>query len=132
MRILITGTDGYIGCVLAPAVIDAGHEVVGLDTRYFDEALLGAPPLFGYPVIVKDLRDIAIADLDGIDAVMHLAGLSNDALGELSRRVPSSDRSPTSGRSSSAGPFARATCRSGTRRFSVAVAPRGASKPEKR
>jgi nucleoside-diphosphate-sugar epimerase len=87
MRILITGTDGYIGCVLAPAVIDAGHEVVGLDTRYFDEALLGPAPRSGYPVIVKDLRDIAIADLDGIDAVMHLAGLSNDALGELSRRV---------------------------------------------
>jgi nucleoside-diphosphate-sugar epimerase len=87
MRILITGSDGYIGCVLAPAVIDAGHEVVGLDTRYFDEALLGAPPRSGYPVIVKDLRDIARADLDGIDAVMHLAGLSNDALGELSRRV---------------------------------------------
>ena len=87
MRILITGTDGYIGCVLAPVVIDAGHEVVGLDTRYFDEALLGAPPRSGYPVIVKDLRDIAIGDLDGIDAVMHLAGLSNDALGELSRRV---------------------------------------------
>ena len=38
MRILITGTDGYNGCVLAPAVIDAGHEVVGLDTRYFAEA----------------------------------------------------------------------------------------------
>jgi nucleoside-diphosphate-sugar epimerase len=87
MRILITGTDGYIGCVLAPAVIDAGHEVVGLDTRYFDEALLGAPPRSGYPVIVKDVRDIAPKDLDGIDAVMHLAGLSNDALGELSRRV---------------------------------------------
>ena len=87
MRILITGTDGYIGCVLAPAVIDAGHEVVGLDTRYFDEALLGTPPRSDYPAIVKDLRDIAIGDLDGIDAVMHLAGLSNDALGELSRRV---------------------------------------------
>jgi nucleoside-diphosphate-sugar epimerase len=87
MRILITGTDGYIGCVLAPAVIDAGHEVVGLDTRYFDEALLGAPPRSGYPVIVKDVRDIAREDLEGIDAVMHLAGLSNDALGELSRRV---------------------------------------------
>jgi len=87
MRILITGTDGYIGCVLAPAVIDAGHEVVGLDTRYFNEALLGAPPRSGYPVIVKDLRDIAREDLEGIDAVMHLAGLSNDALGELSRRV---------------------------------------------
>lgn len=87
MRILITGTDGYIGCLLAPFLIDAGHEVVGLDTHYFEEARLGDAPRLGYPTLRKDIRDIAASDLQGIDAVMHLAGLSNDALGELSRRV---------------------------------------------
>ena len=87
MRVLITGTDGYIGCLLAGYLMDAGHEVVGLDTNYFHDALLGPPPQSNYPVIVKDLRDVELKDLDGVDAVAHLAGLSNDALGELSRRV---------------------------------------------
>jgi len=87
VRVLITGTDGYIGCLLAGYLIDAGHDVVGLDTNYFHDALLGPPPRSNYPVIVKDLRDIELKDLDGVDAVAHLAGLSNDALGELSRRV---------------------------------------------
>lgn len=87
MRVLITGTDGYIGCVLAPVIMEAGHEVVGLDTYYFREAELGSAPAGGYRTIAKDLRDIQRADLEGIDAVLHLAGLSNDALGQLSRRV---------------------------------------------
>jgi nucleoside-diphosphate-sugar epimerase len=87
VRVLITGTDGYIGCLLAPVIMDAGHEVVGLDTYYFREAELGAAPRAGYRTIAKDLRDIERADLEGIDAVLHLAGLSNDALGQLSRRV---------------------------------------------
>src|SRR5687767_4102754 len=87
VRVLITGTDGYIGCLLAPMIMDAGHEVVGLDTNYFSEAQLGAAPRAGYRTIAKDLRDIERSDLEGIDAVMHLAGLSNDALGQLSRRV---------------------------------------------
>jgi nucleoside-diphosphate-sugar epimerase len=87
VRLLVTGTDGYIGCVMAPYLADAGHEVVGLDTGYFTEALLGAPPFAGYRTIVKDVRAVSREDLDSIDAVVHLAGLSNDALGELSRRV---------------------------------------------
>jgi len=87
VRVLITGTDGYIGCLLAGYLMDVGHEVVGLDTNYFHDALLGPPPRSNYPVIVKDLRDIELKDLDSVDAVAHLAGLSNDALGELSRRV---------------------------------------------
>jgi nucleoside-diphosphate-sugar epimerase len=87
VRVLITGTDGYIGCLLAGFLMDAGFDVVGLDTNYFHDALLGPPPRSNYPVIVKDLRDIELQDLDGVDAVAHLAGLSNDALGELSRRV---------------------------------------------
>jgi nucleoside-diphosphate-sugar epimerase len=87
VKVLITGTDGYIGCLLAPYLLNAGHEVVGLDTNYFHDAVLGGPPAGNYPVITKDVRDVELKDLDGVDAVAHLAGLSNDALGELSRRV---------------------------------------------
>ncbi len=87
MRVLITGTDGYIGCLMAPFIANAGHDVVGLDTGYFRDAQLGPAPFSGFTTITKDVRLVTRADLDGVDAVIHLAGLSNDALGELSRRV---------------------------------------------
>jgi nucleoside-diphosphate-sugar epimerase len=87
VRVLITGTEGYIGSVMAPLLIKQGHEVVGLDTAYFRDAKLEpdvAPP---FPIIAKDLRHLTRGDLDGFDAVIHLAGLSNDALGQLFRPV---------------------------------------------
>jgi nucleoside-diphosphate-sugar epimerase len=87
VRVLITGTDGYIGCLLAPALIERGHEVVGLDTGYYTEARLGPEPDASYPVLAKDLRHVAPEDLAGFDAVVHLAGLSNDALGQISSDV---------------------------------------------
>ena len=87
MRVLITGTDGYIGSVLAPALIARGHDIVGLDTEYYREARLGPDPDVSYPVLAKDLRHVTPADLEGFDAVIHLAGLSNDALGQISREV---------------------------------------------
>jgi nucleoside-diphosphate-sugar epimerase len=87
VRVLITGTDGYIGCLLAPVVAGRGHEVVGLDTRYFRDARLGTDPDASFPTIDKDLRHVTRRDLEGFDAVIHLAGLSNDALGRLSRQV---------------------------------------------
>ena len=87
MRVLITGTDGYIGCILAPLLIERGHEVVGLDTRYYHDALLGSPPDTSFPRLDKDLRHVGPEDLEGLDAVCHLAGLSNDALGQISSEV---------------------------------------------
>jgi nucleoside-diphosphate-sugar epimerase len=87
VRVLITGTDGYIGCLMAPYIQGAGHEVVGLDTNYFHDAQLGAAPSTAFRAITRDVRQVTRADLDGIDAVIHLAGLSNDALGKISRRV---------------------------------------------
>jgi len=87
LRVLITGTDGYIGCLMAPVLMRAGHDVVGLDTRYFSDARLGEEPARGYPTIDKDLRHVTRADLEGFDAVVHLAGLSNDALGAISSAV---------------------------------------------
>ncbi len=82
MRILITGHKGYIGTVMAPLLADAGHEVVGLDSDLFEQCTFGDAPR-EFPSIRKDLRDVEPADLKGFDAVIHLAGLSNDPLGNL-------------------------------------------------
>jgi nucleoside-diphosphate-sugar epimerase len=84
MRVLVTGHTGYIGSVLTPLLAAAGHEVVGLDSHLFAPCLLPGQPLPpAIPEIAKDLRDLAPGDLDGFDAVLHLAGLSNDPLGNL-------------------------------------------------
>ncbi len=82
MRILLTGHKGYIGSVAAPMIISAGHEVVGLDTDLFAGADFGEPAA-EIPEIRKDIRDLTLADLRGIDAVVHLAALSNDPLSNL-------------------------------------------------
>src|SRR3989338_8956515 len=82
MKILVTGNLGYIGSVLLPLLQTQGHQVVGLDSGYFKECLL-SPVNENFKQITKDIRDVVPADLDGIDAVIHLAGLSNDPLGEL-------------------------------------------------
>jgi nucleoside-diphosphate-sugar epimerase len=86
MRILLTGHLGYIGAVAAPMLVAAGHEVVGLDSGLFEDCNFG-PPGTGIPSIRKDLRDVAVADLKGFDAVVHLAALSNDPLGNLNARL---------------------------------------------
>lgn len=82
MKILVTGNLGYIGSVLVPLLQTQGHQVVGLDSGYFKECLL-SPVTENFKQITKDIRDVVPADLEGIDAVIHLAGLSNDPLGEL-------------------------------------------------
>jgi len=82
MRILLTGHKGYIGAVTGPILCCAGHEVVGLDSDLFAGCEFGeaAPEI---PEIRKDIRDLTKEDLDGFDAVVHLAALSNDPLGDL-------------------------------------------------
>jgi nucleoside-diphosphate-sugar epimerase len=82
VRVLITGHDGYIGAVLAPFLRDEGHEVVGLDTRYYRDCAFG-DDASSIPRIDRDIRDIQASDLAGFDAVMHLAALSNDPVGDL-------------------------------------------------
>lgn len=81
MRVLVTGHNGYIGTVLVPMLLERGHEVVGLDTDYFRSCLFtgAVPEIEG---IAKDVRDVEAADVAGFDAVIHLAGLSNDPLGD--------------------------------------------------
>lgn len=80
MRVLVTGHRGYIGTVLVPMLLEAGHEVVGLDSDLFEQCTFGEEPL-EVPSIRKDVRDVEASDLAGFDAVLHLAGLSNDPLG---------------------------------------------------
>ncbi len=85
MRLLITGTEGYIGCRLAPILMARGHDVTGLDTGFYRDGWLYSDThqLALIPrTLIKDLRQINERDLEGIDAVVHLAELSNDPLGE--------------------------------------------------
>ncbi|EGX56006.1 nucleotide sugar epimerase/dehydratase [Streptomyces zinciresistens K42] len=82
MRVLLTGHQGYLGTVMAPVLAAAGHEVVGLDAGLFADCVLGPPPADpgGHRV---DLRDVTAEHVAGVDAVIHLAALSNDPLGSL-------------------------------------------------
>jgi nucleoside-diphosphate-sugar epimerase len=82
MRILMTGHAGYLGTVMAPMLMAAGHDVVGLDSNLFGPCTFTSERV-AVPAIVKDVRDVEIGDLDGFDAIVHLAGLSNDPLGNL-------------------------------------------------
>ncbi len=86
MRVLVTGHQGYLGTVLVPVLLSAGHEVTGLDNGYFADCVLGPAP--ADPVgIPADLRDVTVEQLAGFDAVIHLAALSNDPLGALAPDV---------------------------------------------
>lgn len=82
MRVLITGHDGYIGSVLSPMARDAGHDVIGLDTFWFQDCGFGTEP-DAVPSITRDIRDVTSSDLEGFDAIVHLAAVSNDPLGDL-------------------------------------------------
>jgi len=85
MRVLLTGHLGYIGAVLAPVLVDRGHEVVGLDTDYYRSCDL-MPFRSPARTIERDLRDVRPEDVDGFDAIVHLAALSNDPIGNISAR----------------------------------------------
>src|SRR3989338_1834509 len=81
-RILITGHQGYVGSAMTPMAVKAGYDVTGLDIGYFAECTL-VPDEADVPFIRKDLRDLEPRDLEGFDAVIHLAALSNDPIGNL-------------------------------------------------
>ena len=80
---MVTGDRGYIGSVLVPILLNNKYSVVGYDSGYFSENLLEN---YGedYYRVTKDIRDVVYEDLEGVDGIIHLAGLSNDPLGEFS------------------------------------------------
>jgi nucleoside-diphosphate-sugar epimerase len=81
-RVLVTGHKGYIGSVMTPVLAEAGWDVVGLDCNFFSDCTLVADTAT-VPSVDKDIRDLVGDDLDGFDAVVHLAALSNDPIGNL-------------------------------------------------
>jgi nucleoside-diphosphate-sugar epimerase len=87
MRICVTGSEGYLGALLAPELLRRGHEVVGLDTGFYKEGMLYRSGDNTPKTLAKDLRQIESADLQGIDAVVHMAELSNDPLGQLAPHI---------------------------------------------
>jgi nucleoside-diphosphate-sugar epimerase len=88
MKVLVTGTDGYIGVMLGPLLMERGHDVTGLDTGFYRDSWLYNNGLIQFPkTINKDLRYITTEDLQGFDAVVHLAELSNDPLGQLNPEI---------------------------------------------
>ena len=82
MRVLVTGHNGYIGSVLVPRLEQAGHSIVGLDSNLFAECTFGSVPPAPESV-QKDVRDVDADDLAGFDAVIHLAAVCNDPVGNL-------------------------------------------------
>ena len=82
MRMLVTGSRGYVGAVLVSMLRAEGHEVVSLDSDLFAECTFGAWDN-AFPFVRKDIRDIEAHDLEGFEAIVHLAGLSDDSLGAL-------------------------------------------------
>lgn len=86
MRVMLTGHQGYLGTVMAPVLAAEGHEVIGLDSGLFADCVLG-PTVADVPGHQVDLRDITGELLSGVDAVVHLAALSNDPLGALAPEI---------------------------------------------
>lgn len=87
MRVLVTGADGYIGCMLTPLLIERGHRVLGLDAGFYRDGWLYDDGRRRPSTVTKDIRDIDAADVVDFDAVVHLAELSNDPLAQQDPRI---------------------------------------------
>jgi nucleoside-diphosphate-sugar epimerase len=89
MKVLLTGDKGYIGTVMKKHLRNGGHDVVGLDSNYFASCTLGGFDWYEADEqhISKDIRDISVDELRGYDAIIHLAGLSNDLMGDFNRNL---------------------------------------------
>lgn len=81
MRVLVTGSLGYIGTVLVPMLLKEGHDVIGMDTDYYSRCTFTGAPV-DVPTLKMDVRDAPNTAVRGVDAIIHLAGLSNDPLGD--------------------------------------------------
>ncbi|WP_322510674.1 SDR family oxidoreductase [Chloroflexus sp.] len=87
MKVLLTGSGGYIGIVTAPYLMERGHEVIGVDTGYYESGWLYHSGQRQPQLIVQDIRRLTTEDLAGFDAIVHMAELSNDPLGQLNREL---------------------------------------------
>lgn len=87
MKILVTGTEGYIGSLLAPLLMEHGHEVIGVDTAFYKAGWLYNGTKLTAKTLNKDIRHITPEDLQGVEAVVHMAELSNDPAGQLSPTI---------------------------------------------
>jgi nucleoside-diphosphate-sugar epimerase len=87
MRILVTGSDGYIGSLLGPYLAQRGHDVVGLDAGFYRAGWLYNPGTPEVATLTRDIRELKEADLEGFGAVVHMAELSNDPLGQLAPTI---------------------------------------------
>lgn len=91
MRALVTGHKGYIGSVMVPMLLESGFDVVGLDNDLYEGSVFGDESIYGgvptIPYIRKDIRDIELSQLRGIDVVVHLCALSNDPLGNFDPNI---------------------------------------------
>jgi nucleoside-diphosphate-sugar epimerase len=87
MKVLVTGSDGYLGAVLTPCLLDDGHDVKGVDTGYYASGLLYAQTGIVPATARRDIRLLQLEDIAGFDAIVHMAELSNDPTGELSPRI---------------------------------------------
>jgi nucleoside-diphosphate-sugar epimerase len=83
MKVLVTGHHGYIGTVMVPMLLEAGHAVVGLDSDLYENCTYADSVIPAVPTLRRDLRDVTREDLKGFDACIHLAALSNDPLSDL-------------------------------------------------
>lgn len=87
MKILVTGTEGYLGSLLPPLLIERGHEVLGVDTGYYKVGWLYNGTEVTAKTLNKDIRNITAVDLQGVEAIVHMAELSNDPTGQLSPTI---------------------------------------------
>ncbi len=87
MKIVVTGTEGYLGCLVGADLLRAGHQVLGIDTGFYKAGWLYNGLDHTPDTLVKDVRTVTAEDLVGADAVVHMAELSNDPLGQLSPTI---------------------------------------------
>ncbi|MFQ4145135.1 SDR family oxidoreductase [Chlorogloeopsis sp. ULAP02] len=87
MKVLVTGTEGYLGSLLAPLLLQKGHEVIGVDTGYYKVGWLYNGTELTAKTLNKDIRHITTEDLQGVEAIVHMAELSNDPTGQLAPHI---------------------------------------------